>query len=319
LNEISNEYSNNRILILTGPTASGKTSLGIKLAKKFDGEIVSADSMQIYKGLDITTAKPEKYELETIPHHLIGVIPPSVSFSVAAYVPLAVNALRDILSRKKCPIIVGGTGLYISALRDGIDFTENASDKAVRERLIGEAETLGNITLWERLNSLDPESAAYISQQNIVRIIRALEIMELTGETFSEYRRKSKRGNVDFSFKGCYLDYEDRQTLYARINERVDKMLESGMIDECKTAYESGLYEKSTISQAIGYKELIPYFNTDTTLKEATEKIKQSTRRYAKRQLTWFRHDEKLTRIEINNSDSDEQIFTKIYEYFTSY
>jgi tRNA dimethylallyltransferase len=318
LNEISNEFSNNRVLILTGPTASGKTALGIRLAKELDGEIVSADSMQIYKGLDITTAKPEKHELDAVPHHLIGVINPSESFSVANFIPLAQNALRDIISRKKLPIIVGGTGLYISALRDGINFDEKASDKNVRKRLENETKTLGNNALWERFRSLDPVSAEKIPPQNIVRVIRALEIMEITGETFSAYRKKSVKGNPEFSFKGCYLDFENRAVLYARINERVDKMLENGMLDECRAAFESGLYEKSTVSQAIGYKELIPYFNGETSLTEALEKIKQSTRRYAKRQLTWFRGDEKLTRIPVSDGDFTDIIYEKIHEFFST-
>jgi tRNA dimethylallyltransferase len=318
LNEISNEFSNNRVLILTGPTASGKTALGIRLAKALDGEIISADSMQIYKGLDITTAKPEKHELEAVPHHLIGVIKPSESFSVAAYVKLAQHAVRDVLSRKKLPIIVGGTGLYISALRDGINFDENASDKNVRERLEIEAKTLGNNALWVRFNTLDPDSAAKIPPQNIIRVVRALEIMEITGEKFSDYRKNSVKGNPEFSFNCCYLEFENRSTLYARINERVEKMLENGMLDECRAAFESGQYKNSTVSQAIGYKELIPYFNGETNLTEASEKIKQSTRRYAKRQLTWFRNDEKLTRIAVSDLESTDIIYEKLYEFFTS-
>jgi tRNA dimethylallyltransferase len=318
LNVISNEFNNNRVLILTGPTASGKTALGIRLAKELDGEIISADSMQIYEGLDITTAKPEKHELEAVPHHLIGVINPTISFSVAAYVPLAVNALRDILSRKKLPIIVGGTGLYISALRDGIYFNENASDKSVRERLETEAKTLGNTALWERLRSLDPESAKKIPPQNILRVIRALEIMEITGDKFSDYRKKSVKGNPEFSFKGCYLDFENRSALYARINERVDKMLADGMEFECRAAFESGLYKNCTVSQAIGYKELIPYYSGEASLTQASEQIKQSTRRYAKRQLTWFRNDKNLTRIPIDDADSFDIIYRKVYDYFTS-
>jgi tRNA dimethylallyltransferase len=306
------------VLILTGPTASGKTALVIKLAKELDGEIISADSMQIYEGLDITTAKPEKHELEAVPHHLIGVIKPNVSFSVAGYVPLALDALRGVISRGKVPIIVGGTGLYISALRDGIDFNENASDKKIRERLCAEAETLGNTALWERLMHLDPESAVKIPPQNIVRVIRALEIMEITGDKFSVYRKNSVKGNPEFTFKGCYLDFENRSTLYARINERVDRMLENGMCDECKAAFESGLYERNTISQAIGYKELIPYFIGEASLTQACEQIKQATRRYAKRQLTWFRNDGNLGRIAVSDVDSFDIIYEKVYEYFAS-
>jgi tRNA dimethylallyltransferase len=310
-----------KVLILTGPTASGKTALAIALAKKYGGEIVSADSMQLYKGLDITTAKPAREELEAIPHHLIGVVEPTTSFSVADYIPLAKAAIADILSRGKTPIITGGTGLYIKSLRDGIDFSKakGTSDSSIREQLQSELELQGNKALWDRLSALDPESAEKIHPQNAIRVIRALEIIEVTGKKFSEYRKEAAKGSSDYDFIGCYLDFENRDTLYSRINKRVDEMVKTGMIDECRSAFESGEYSGTTVSQAIGYKELIPYFNGEATLDAALEQIKQSTRRYAKRQLTWFRHDERLTPISIPDECNFDEIFTKIDDFFRKF
>jgi tRNA dimethylallyltransferase len=308
-----------KVLILTGPTASGKTALAVALAKAYGGEIVSADSMQIYKGLDITTAKPTPAELEAVPHHLIGVISPTVSFSVADYIPLAKAAIADILSRGKTPIITGGTGLYIKSLRDGINFSKDGTDFCVRRRLQSELDSHGNKALWERLSSLDPESAGKIHPQNAIRVIRALEIIETTGKKFSDYRKEAVKGSSDADFIGCYLDYDNRNTLYSRINRRVDEMICNGMVAECKAAYESGEYTGTTVSQAIGYKELIPYLNGETSLKEATEQITQSTRRYAKRQLTWFRHDERLTPIIVPDDCNFDEIFIKINDFFSNY
>jgi tRNA dimethylallyltransferase len=310
------------VFIIAGPTASGKTALAIELAKRVDGEIVSADSMQIYKGLKITTAVPTDTELAAVPHHLIGVIDPAVAFSVADYVPLASAALADIVKRDKQPILTGGTGLYIKALRDGIDFDGASSDKAIRERLLREAEASTDKTaMWRRLLAVDPESAALIPPQNITRVIRALEITETAGIPFSDYKRAAVKGNDSFNFKGIYLDFADREVLYARINRRVDAMIEAGMVKECEDAYRQGTLMGSTISQAIGYKELIPYFEGQEKLSAAIDKIKQSTRRYAKRQLTWFRHDNALFRVEIGENDNNGSDLEKnlkiIYEFFS--
>jgi tRNA dimethylallyltransferase len=278
--------------------------------------------MQIYQGLDITTAKPTKAELEAIPHHLIGVISPDRAFSVADYVPLAERMIDDIVKRGKVPILAGGTGLYIKSLRDGIGFDSAARNDTVRERLTHEAQKSGDKAMWERLNNCDPESAKLIPPQNMVRIIRALEVFETTGIPFSSYRREAQKGNDKYYFRGIYLDFPDRLELYSRINDRVDNMIETGMVDECKAMYDTVTKQHmnlANISLAIGYKELIPYFNGETTLEAATETIKQSTRRYAKRQLTWFRHDEKLTRTEVNYNESadNKKNFNKIYEFFS--
>jgi tRNA dimethylallyltransferase len=281
----------NKIIVIAGPTASGKTAYGIETALKIGGEIVSADSMQIYKGLDITTAKPSNAELKAVPHHLISVISPICEFSVADYVKLANEKIADITNRGKTPVIVGGTGLYISSLMNGIDFGAASSNPEIRKNLQKAAETdNGKLELFARLKTIDPETADKISPNNTVRVIRALEIFETTGEKFSEYRRKNKKGNHFYDFDAVYLDFSDRNTLYERINNRVDAMIENGMIEECRNAYESGI--KGTITQAIGYKELLPLFNGVNTIDECAEKINKATRNYAKRQLTWFRRDE---------------------------
>ncbi|MDR0946265.1 MAG: tRNA (adenosine(37)-N6)-dimethylallyltransferase MiaA [Ruminococcus sp.] len=290
-----------KIIVIAGPTASGKTAYGIETALKIGGEIVSADSMQIYMGLDITTAKPSKAELAAVPHHLISAISPVCEFSVADYVKLANAEITDIINRGKTPVIVGGTGLYISSLMNGIDFTAQSQNPEIRKNLQKISETdNGKSFLFERLKSIDPETADKISPNNIVRVIRALEVFETTGEKFSEYRKKNNKGNPFYDFDAVYLDFSDRNLLYERINRRVDEMIKNGMIDECKNAYEAGI--SGTITQAIGYKELLPFFNGVNTIDECTKKIKKATRNYAKRQLTWFRRatrrlirDESLT------------------------
>lgn len=280
------------LLVVVGPTASGKTAAGIALAKEYGGEIVSADSMQIYKGLDIATAKPTAEETEGIPHHLISEIDMGVSFSVADYTALAKQKIAEIAERGKLPILVGGTGLYINSLIDNVNFDTAETDGSVRKRLELEAETLGNEAMHERLRSVDPETAAVVPSQNIVRIIRALEVYELTGMTFGDYKRMNMGKDSPYNVCMIGLNFRDRSRLYNRIDRRVTLMAENGMVEECRTVYDN---EKlGTVCQAIGYKELIPYFEKNADLESCLDKIRQSSRRYAKRQLTWFRRDERI-------------------------
>lgn len=304
------------LLVIAGPTASGKTAAGIALAKEYGGEVVSADSMQIYKGLDIATAKPTQEETEGIPHHLISEIDMGVSFSVADYVKLAKEKIADIAASGKLPILVGGTGLYINSLIDNVNFDTAETDGSVRKRLEREAEALGNEAaevMHERLRSVDPETAEAVPSQNIVRIIRALEVYELTGMTFGDYKRMNM--GKDSPYKVCMigLNFRDRGRLYDRIDRRVTLMAENGMVEECRAVYES---EKlGTVCQAIGYKELIPYFRGEDTLESCLDKIRQSSRRYAKRQLTWFRRDERINWLyldEIYNFNEFIEICKKI-------
>lgn len=301
------------LLVVVGPTASGKTAAGIALAKEYGGEIVSADSMQIYKGLDIATAKPTAEETEGIPHHLISEIDMGVSFSVADYTALAKQKITEIAERGKLPILVGGTGLYINSLIDNVNFDTAETDGSVRKRLELEAEALGNEAMHERLRNIDPETAAAVPSRNIVRIIRALEVYELTGMTFGDYKIMNKGKDSPYSVCMIGLNFRDRSRLYDRIDRRVTLMAENGMVEECRRVYENE--KPGTVCQAIGYKELIPYFEKISDLESCLDKIRQSSRRYAKRQLTWFRRDERINWIyldEIYNFDEFIEICKKI-------
>ncbi len=294
------------VIVVAGPTASGKTSLGIQLAKLYDGEVISADSMQIYKGLDITTAKPTKEEMCGVPHHLISVINQEDSFSVADYVKLAREKISEISSRNKLPIIVGGTGLYISSLIDNISFDNVITDDSVRQKLIEESKRIGNEAMLEKLRQIDPETAEALHPNNITRIIRAIEVYEVSGIKFSENKVLSRIEESPYSACMIGLSFEDRQKLYDRINMRVDIMMKNGMLEETREVYDSK--HLKTAHQAIGYKELVPYFEGCTTLEECIDKIKQESRRYAKRQLTWFRRDKRINWILLDRFNKNEEI-----------
>lgn len=297
-----------RVAAVVGPTASGKTALGVEIAKALNGEVISADSMQIYRGMDIATAKPTAEEMQGIPHHLIGFLDRGTAFSVADYVELAGKVIRDVDSRGKLPVIVGGTGLYISSLLENIKFADIECDENLREQLENEAAEKGNEYLFEKLKTVDPETAAELHPNNLVRVIRALEVFELTGKKLSQYKAESRLEETPYDSVIIGLSYSDRQKLYDRINRRVDIMVESGLVDEARTVFESG--NMKTAGNAIGYKELIPYFRNECSLEECVEKIKQETRRYAKRQLTWFRKNAKIHWIMLDEFDDKEKILT---------
>lgn len=297
------------LIAVVGPTASGKTAVGIELAKEYNGEVVSADSMQIYKGMDIATAKPDEEEMQGIPHHLISELEPTSSFSVAEYVKLAQQKIEDIAARGKLPILVGGTGLYVSSLIDNINFDNAITDGSVRRKLTEEAGRIGNEAMLEKLREVDPEAAEKIPAANLVRIIRALEVYEVTGIPFSRHNELNRM--QDSLYNACMigLTYKDRSVLYDRINRRVDIMLEKGLIEECRAVYEN---EKlGTACQAIGYKELIPYFDGVKPKEECIDKIKQYSRNYAKRQLTWFRRDERIQWVEIEEDTAFSTIIAE--------
>ena len=287
----------NTLIVVVGPTASGKTALAIDLAKAVNGEIVSADSMQIYEGMDIATAKPLPEELAAVPHHLIGFVPVETPFSVADYAVLARTAINEIMNRGKTPILCGGTGLYVKAIIDNVQYSETIpSDELLRERLRLFAEQNGNDALWKRLEMIDPETARRIHPNNVGRVIRAIEVMEVSGRSIREHEADSRREPCPYHVIELGLRYQDREKLYQRINQRVDKMVEMGLPEEVKTAREKGL--TATAAQAIGCKELYGWLDGDETLAEALERLKQSTRRYAKRQLTWFGADRRVHWIE---------------------
>ncbi|MDE5936576.1 MAG: tRNA (adenosine(37)-N6)-dimethylallyltransferase MiaA [Ruminococcus sp.] len=260
------------VLAVCGPTASGKTWLGVELALAYNGEVISADSMQIYKGMDIASAKPTIEEMRGVPHHLIDFLDCGVIFSAADYVKLANEKIQNILSRGKLPIIVGGTGLYIDSLLNNIKFSDAKSDEAYRAELYEIAQAQGNSVLHDMLAKVDPEAAESIHENNLVRVVRALEVMKTTGRRFSELKAESRSEESPYNSLVIGLNTADRAVLYKKINQRVDKMAENGLINE---AYE--LWRKSgmkTAANAIGYKELIPYFENTMTLAECIDKIK---------------------------------------------
>lgn len=278
-----------KVLVVAGPTASGKTKIGVELAKKLNGEIISADSMQIYKYMDIGTAKPTIEEMQGIPHHLIDFVELGEKFSVVQYKEMANKCIEDILSRGKVPILVGGTGLYINSITEEIKYDETAENKEVREKLEKIAETEGNEKLYAKLKEVDIEAYNRLHLNDTKRIIRALEVFETTGVTITEHQKMSKEIEKKYDYKivGLWLE---RERLYARINRRVDIMIENGLEDEARNIISKlNLEGKTTAFQAIGYKEFLKYFNGECSLDDAINSIKQESRRYAKRQVTWFK------------------------------
>lgn len=298
-----------RVLAIAGPTASGKTWLGVELAKKYGGEVISADSMQIYKGMDIASAKPTVEEMQGIPHHLIGFLDRDISFSAADYVRLAREKIGEVLSRGNLPIIVGGTGLYIDSLLENIRFSEGGSDEEYREMLYSLAAAEGNDALHRRLVEIDPEAAETIHPNNLVRVVRALEVHHVTGRKFSELKKESRTGERPYDPLILGLNYHDRQKLYDRIDLRVDKMAAEGLVEEARELYEHG--GMRTAANAIGFKEFIPYFRNEESLEACIDKIKQETRRYAKRQLTWFRKNHSIQWIFLDEFNKKNEILEK--------
>lgn len=277
------------VLAVVGPTASGKSALAIELAKRFDGEIICCDSMQIYREMNIGTAKPSAEEQSVVKHHLFDFADPKESFSCADYVLCAEKVVEEIISRGKMPIFCGGTGLYLDRFLSGAQFEDTEIDEKFRREMNEFALEYGNEALHEKLREIDPISADEIHPNNVKRVIRALEIYKTSGRTKSELDKESKKIESNYRSIQIGLKYEDRELLYERINLRVDKMMQGGLLEETKELLESGVFEKNaTAAQAIGYKELLTYFNGTRKIEEAIEDLKMATRRYAKRQMTWF-------------------------------
>ena len=277
-----------KILAVVGPTASGKTTISVELAKRLGGEVVSCDSMQVYRRMNVGTAKPTEEEKCGIPHHLVDVVEPDVPFSCAEYVTMATHAVKDIWSRGKLPILCGGTGLYLDRFLCG-EMEETHADESLRASLFAFVESEGIDALHERLRAVDPESADAIHKNNVKRVVRALEIYEQTGIPKSEFDRRSQVTESPYDATVIGLHYPRREVLYDRINRRVDIMLADGLLEETEQLKNEGVFEVNlTAAQAIGYKELLGYFDGEEPLTEATENLKTATRRYAKRQLTWF-------------------------------
>lgn len=299
----------NKIIVVCGPTASGKTALAVELAKRYDGEVISADSMQIYTDMDVASAKATPEEQQGIPHHLLGFLEPTESFSVADYVGLCDECVRDIRARGKTPIICGGTGLYISSFVDNLTFDDSGQDFAFREEMRKFAEEHGNTALLEKLREVDPETAATLHENNIGRIIRALEVYKTTGHTISQAKAMSRQNPSPYEFIMLTIDFENRERLRERINRRVDTMLENGLLGEARKCFEQP--DRTTAAQAIGCKELYPYFRGERTLEDCVEELKLRTRQYAKRQMTWFRRDERIQHIIVGQNDGLPEILQK--------
>lgn len=279
-------------IAITGPTASGKTALSLSLAEELKAEIVSCDSMQIYRYMNIGTAKATAEEQGRVKHHLIDFLEPDRDYSVESYREDAMRVAREISERGKTPLFVGGTGLYIDSLSRGCAMEAPESDPEYRERILKKIQSEEDIdALWQRLREIDPESAEKIHKNNVKRVIRAIEIYEKTGKPKSLLDRESKRESSEIFVGMITLDFHNRDTLYERVDRRVDMMIEEGLVEEVKELLSRGYLKDGTASQAIGYKELVAYIEGKCTLSEAAEEIKLASRRYAKRQLTWFRHE----------------------------
>ena len=296
-----------KLIVLVGPTASGKTDMGVRLAKKIDGEIISADSMQIYKYMDIGTAKPTVDEMDGVPHYMIDHIKPDEEFSVAVFRELSEKCIEDILSRNKRPIVVGGTGLYVNSLTKPWDFSKTEPNETLRGELEALAQEKGTYYLHERLREVDPISAQNIHPNNVKRVIRALEVYKTSGKTKSQLDQESMKNELKYEPILLGLSME-RSTLYARIELRIDKMIEAGLVEEVKKLLNMGYKEDLVSMQGLGYKEIVKYLKGEYSLEEAIEILKRDTRHFAKRQLTWFRRDERIKWFKIEDYRSLDQL-----------
>lgn len=287
------------LVIIAGPTASGKTSLSIEVAKRFNGEIISADSMQVYKYMDVGTAKIKKCEMDGIPHYMLDEVTPDEEFSVALFREKSGKYIDDIVSRGKLPIVVGGTGLYINSLTYVLDFSDGCEDKSYRTYLEKLSNEKGKEYLHSMLKEVDIDSYERLFPNDTKRVIRALEVYKETGKTISQIQKESREKDIEYNLAYIALTM-DRQFLYERINKRVDIMIENGLVNEVKSLLDKGYTRDMTSMQAIGYKEVLDYLDGKLTLNEVIDIVKQSSRRYAKRQLTWFRKDKRVKWFEVD-------------------
>ena len=299
------------VIAVVGPTASGKTSLSIEIAKHFSGQVVSADSMQIYEKMNIATAKPTDDEMQGVPHHLIGFQPNDKKFSVAEYVTLAKECIEKIHNQGDLPVVAGGTGLYVDSLLQNIQFSKEEGNNEFRNELIEMFDQKGAEFMLEALREIDPQTAEKLHLNDKSRIIRALEIYKATGKTMTEQKILSREEESPFEVLYIGINYRDRNVLYDRINRRVDIMLENGLLDEAKDFY--NIDADKTACQAIGYKELAPYFNGEKSLEDCLESLKIETRHYAKRQLTWFRKNENINWVYPDDYENAEDMYKSVF------
>lgn len=294
------------LIVLTGPTAVGKSELSVELARRIGGEIISADSMQVYRHMDIGSAKIMPAQMGGVRHHLIDVLEPTQEFHVVTFQKLAKAAINDIYVRGHIPIVAGGTGFYIQALLYEIDFTENDEDTALRTRLEQFAKEQGNEALYARLQEIDPESCEIIHANNVKRVIRAIEFYEKTGTKISEHNKKQRQNSSPYNYAYFVLT-DDRARLYAKIDARVDAMIKEGLVEEVQQLMARGCTRDMVSMQGLGYKEIIDYLEGRTTLEEAVYLIKRDTRHFAKRQLTWFRRERDVIWLEKSESGCDKE------------
>ncbi len=302
----------NPVIAVVGPTASGKTSLSIEIAKRFGGQVVSADSMQIYEKMNIATAKPSESEMHGIPHHLIGFQPIDKKFSVAEYVQLAGECIKRISDAGDIPVVAGGTGLYIDSLLQNIQFSKEGDSGKIREELTALFDEKGAEFMLNRLGEIDSETASRLHLNDKSRIIRALEVYEATGKTLTEQKKLSRSEESPYDVLYIGINYRDRKILYDRINRRVDLMLQNGLLEEAEEFY--NIPQDKTACQAIGYKELSPYFKGEDSLEHCIEKLKLETRHYAKRQLTWFRKNKEINWIYPDDFESEEEMYDFVFD-----
>lgn len=302
------------LVVLTGPTAVGKTKLSIDLAKALGGEIISADSMQVYKHMDIGSAKITEKEMDGVPHHLIDVLSPFEEFHIVRFQELAKKAVEDIYSRGRIPVFVGGTGFYIQAVTKDIDFTEGEEDKEYREELSRLAAEKGNEFLHEMLRNIDPKSAEEIHANNVKRVIRALEFYKENGFPISQHNEEQKQNETPYNLAYFVLN-APRELLYERIDRRVDEMMENGLMEEVQKLKDMGCRRDMTSMQGLGYKEILSFLEGEVPLEEAVRILKRDTRHFAKRQLTWFRRESDVIWVDKDKFSFDEE---KILEYMLS-
>ncbi|MBQ8138157.1 MAG: tRNA (adenosine(37)-N6)-dimethylallyltransferase MiaA [Lachnospiraceae bacterium] len=299
------------LIIIAGPTAVGKTDISINLAGAISGEIISADSVQVYKEMDIGSAKISKEEMGGIRHHLIDILDPADDFNVALFKDLVYKAAEDIYERGHIPILVGGTGFYIQAVLKNVDFSDGASDPDYRKNLEEFAAKEGKEALHDKLKAVDPEAAEAIHSGNVKRVVRALEFFKVTGEKISVHNEKEKNKESEFNYKFFVLN-DEREVLYKRIDERVDKMMSAGLLDEVKSLYDKKIPRDAVSMQSLGYRQLFDYLYGDISLDEAVYQIKLQTRHFAKRQITWFKREKNVTWVNKNEFGRDDK---KILEF----
>ncbi|MET3288627.1 UNVERIFIED_CONTAM: tRNA dimethylallyltransferase [Brevibacillus sp. OAP136] len=298
-----------KLVVIVGPTAVGKTELSLKLARAFDGEILSGDSMQVYRGMNVGTAKASPEELAMVPHHLIDIVEPDEEYSVAIFQTMARRLISEINQRGHIPFIVGGTGLYIQSVTHAYEFADTAQDVELRERLQRYAELEGVDALHQRLAAIDPITAERLHPNDVKRVIRAIEIYEVTGSRMADYQHREEQSGYEVMIIGLTMD---RALLYERINHRVDLMMEAGLVEEVRELLDRGFDPNSAAMQGLGYKELVPYLYGEITLEKAINDIKQRTRHFAKRQLSWFRRMPEIQWFDVTEPGSREAAFATI-------